>query len=187
MSNSLAETSATAQRLLDAAFTERWPDLRASAQALMDQERSGHVLQPTALVHEAYLRLRQSPDYSADTQTRVVYSSVREMKRTLIESARTRNRRDRVAVKVQAARQQVQPLVPGHSPAEALSNDEALERAIAALANTHPRAVLVMALRMQKMDNRTIAAELNVSVASVERLCALIRRWLLSKQKAATP
>ena len=65
--------------------------LRAIAQQQMNQERAGHTLSATALVHEAYLRLRggRGPD---DRGTPFLFAASEAMRRILIEHARARGR-----------------------------------------------------------------------------------------------
>lgn len=74
-------------RLLPLLYTE----LRRLADSCLRRERPGHTLQPTALVHEAYLRLVQQdqPDYRNRSHFYGVASQV--MRQILVDHARTRN------------------------------------------------------------------------------------------------
>ena len=54
-------TAGISRPILDRAFLKTRSELRGLAQVLMRSERNGHTLQPTAVVHETYLRLLRSP------------------------------------------------------------------------------------------------------------------------------
>jgi RNA polymerase sigma factor (TIGR02999 family) len=66
-------------------------ELRRIADGQLRRERQGHTLQPTALVHEAYVRLMrgQQPDYNNRTHFLAIASQV--MRKILIDHARTKN------------------------------------------------------------------------------------------------
>jgi RNA polymerase sigma factor (sigma-70 family) len=70
--------------------------LRATAQALLSHERAGHTLQPTALVHEAFLRLWRWP-CRIESEEHFYRLSSRAMKQALIDSARGRGGRVRIS------------------------------------------------------------------------------------------
>lgn len=76
---------------------EVYDQLRRIAQAKMNMERSGHTLQATALVHEAYLRLIGPDLSSAPIASRAQFFAAagEAMRRILIEHARARNREKR--------------------------------------------------------------------------------------------
>lgn len=74
------------------AFVAALEQLRAMAQALLAKERAGHTLQATALVNEAFLRLRAvDPAVAADPQY-FLRASAAAMRHVLIDHARGRNR-----------------------------------------------------------------------------------------------
>src|SRR5271157_285862 len=68
-----------------------YPELRKLARSYMRNERPGHTLQPTALVHEAYARLvkQEQPDYHSRAHFMGVAAQV--MRQILIDHARTRD------------------------------------------------------------------------------------------------
>ncbi len=74
-------------RLFDATFAE----LRALARSYMRRERHGHTLQPTALVHEAYLRLFNAENLDYESRTHFGNIAALAMRRVLVEHARSRN------------------------------------------------------------------------------------------------
>lgn len=72
-----------------------YPDLRRLAQRHFLGERPGHVLQPTALVNEAYLRLITHKDQSWENRAHFFGAAGQLMRRILIEHARTVQARKR--------------------------------------------------------------------------------------------
>lgn len=80
-------------------FREVYSELRALAGSYLRKERSAHTLQPTALVHEAYVRLRRSASDSADRR-HFMAQAARAMRQILIESARRRRADKRRGQKV---------------------------------------------------------------------------------------
>lgn len=77
----------------DALATERlfpivYAELRRMAGGLMNQERSSHTLQPTALVNEAYLKLLGGEDRGWDTRAHFFGAAARAMRCILIDYAR---------------------------------------------------------------------------------------------------
>src|SRR5262245_51633572 len=79
-----------------AATNELFPlvyeELRRLAAQHLAAERAGHTLQPTALVHEAYLRLVGQEDLTWQSRAHFFGSAARAIRRILTDHARTRNR-----------------------------------------------------------------------------------------------
>ena len=67
-----------------------YPHLRAMAGERMAFERNGHTLQPTALAHEAWLRMRSSDDASWKNKAHFFGAAAETMRRILIDRARRR-------------------------------------------------------------------------------------------------
>jgi len=74
-----------------ALFAACQTELRAVAAHLMRGERPHHTLQPTALVHEAYLRMFDVDKLPAESRTHFVNIAARVMRQVLVEHARRRN------------------------------------------------------------------------------------------------
>jgi RNA polymerase sigma factor (TIGR02999 family) len=74
------------ERLLDALYAE----LRRIATACLRSERNDHTLQPTALVHEAYLRLASQRDKEWQNRTHFLAVAAQAMRRVLVDCARAR-------------------------------------------------------------------------------------------------
>ena len=83
-----AGDDSAAGRLLPLVYDE----LRRLAGAYFDHERTDHTLQPTALVHEAYLRLVHEPDSRWESRAHFYRVAARAMRRVLVNHARDRRR-----------------------------------------------------------------------------------------------
>ena len=156
-------------------------ELRRLAAYRMAQEAPGHTLQPTALVHEAWLRLvgDQSPQF--ENRAHFFGAAAEAMRRILVESARRKQ-----CLKHGGALQRVDvdevdlPLpMPGD---ELLALDEALDR----LATVDSRAADVVKLCFfVGLTQERAAKELGISLATVERLWSFARAWLFQEMQKA--
>jgi RNA polymerase sigma factor (TIGR02999 family) len=151
-----------------------YEDLRAIARRYLDHERSGHTLQPTALVHEAFLRLFGAEGVQPSDRTHFLSVAAVAMRRILVEHARARaadkrggNER-RVTLDSRAA-------IAGESEVDVLALDEALQR-LAALDERQARVVELRFFGGLSMDE--VAALLGVSKRSAEADWTLARTWL---------
>jgi RNA polymerase sigma-70 factor (ECF subfamily) len=152
----------------DAADHDR---VHAHAERLLLRERSGHTLQPTALVHEACLRLRRVA--GALPARALVAAYVRTMRRVLVDHAR--RRRARLAATGVAAQQCGDPPAP--------TRGRELERCLASLAATAPRLAKVVELRfLRGLPVPAVARALGVTERTVVRDWAdarvRLRHWL---------
>jgi RNA polymerase sigma factor (TIGR02999 family) len=128
-----------AEQLLPLVYDE----LRKLAKQKMAQEEPGQRLQPTALVHEAYIRLvGGGPPSGWDGRGHVFATAAEEMRRILIEAARRRKAEKRGGGRGRADLDEAL-LAGGRSPEELLELDDLLER----LAAANPRAAEVVKLR----------------------------------------
>lgn len=154
-------------------------ELRRLAAYRMSGEAPGHTLQPTALVHEAWLRL--TGDKASGFQNRAHFFSAagEAMRRILVESARRKMRLKRGGQLERVDIDDVDlPLpMPGD---ELLALDEALDR----LATVDARAAEVVKLCFfVGLTQQQAAGEMGISVATVERLWSFARAWLFRKMK----
>jgi len=153
-----------------------YQELRRLAAHKMANEAPGHTLQPTALVHEAWLRL-VTPDEQARFQNRAHFfgAAAEAMRRILVESAR---RKKRLKHGGQLERVDVDAFdIPLPMPDdELLALDEALDR----LATVDTRAAeMVKLCFFVGLTQEEAARELGVSLATAERIWAFARAWLL--------
>ena len=72
-----------------------YSELRGLAEQYLQRERPGHTLQPTALVHEAYLRLVHQPQRTWEHRAHFLAVAAEAMRRVLVDHARTRLRAKR--------------------------------------------------------------------------------------------
>lgn len=148
--------------------------MRILARRQLDQERAGHTLQATALVHEAWLALRaQLPDL--EQEPRRFYGAAAEaMRRILIDHARRRQAQKR------QGRMQRLPL-DAVEVAQTASFEEvaALDEAVTALAVENPRAAEVVRLRFYAgLEEAQAAQALGISARTARREWAFARAWL---------
>lgn len=155
--------------------------LRAIAQHQMNAERKGHTLSATALVHEAYMRLADSPNAPSVSRPQFLYAAAEAMRRILIEHARARGRikRGGGAAKVSLdAIGDVADLACSDSEesGEAIvAFDEAFRR----LEEHDPRMAGVVRLRFYAgLSVAETAAALGVSDRTVNNDWAYARAWL---------
>jgi RNA polymerase sigma-70 factor (ECF subfamily) len=150
-----------------------YADLHRQAVAAMRRENEGHTLQPTALVHEAYLRLvDQRVEWRNRGQFYAIAAQV--MRRILIDHARERHAEKRGAgarpVTLSAVDAQ-----PADEEADVLSLHDALER----LALLDPAQARIVELRyFAGLTIEETAEAVGVSPATVKREWATARAWL---------
>jgi RNA polymerase sigma factor (TIGR02999 family) len=160
-----------AAELLPLVYTE----LRRLAAARMAAEPPDHTLQPTALVHEAYLRLvGPKNDAAWDGRGHFFAAAAEAMRRILIEAARSKGREKRGGVRIRI------PLEEVDLPAPELHEDVvALDSALEKLANSDPQAAELVRLRYFAGVTLAEGARiLGVSPRSADRLWAYARAWL---------
>ena len=163
----------------DAALQQLMPivyeELRRLAHHYMGGERQGHLLQTTALVNEAYLRLVDSSRVKWQNRAHFFAVSAQLMRRVLVDMARSRKYQKRGGDAVQVSLEDV--LVGSR---ERSADLVALDDALNALAATDERASRVVELRFFGGLNIDEAAEaLKVSPETVKRDWNWAKAWLL--------
>ena len=151
-----------------------YDELQSIARQRLSDERSGHTLQATALVHEAYLRLLGSENVAWDGRRHFYAAASEAMRRILVDHARKAK-----SLKRGGGREQVTLFeVPGpfdERPEDLLALDEALNR----LAENDPRAVKIIEHRFfGGLSNEETAQLIEVSTRTVEREWRVARAWL---------
>jgi RNA polymerase sigma factor (TIGR02999 family) len=165
------------ERLLPLVYGE----LRRLAASYMRRERSDHTLQPTALVHEAYLRL---VDQNVDWQNRAHFFGIaaQMMRRILVDHARRRQTAKRDAP-VYRLSQPEGIAGPDRDP-ELLS----LDRALGGLESLDPRQARIVELRFfGGLGVEETAEVVGVSSATVKREWRSARAWLRREIGAPAP
>jgi RNA polymerase sigma-70 factor, ECF subfamily len=158
---------------LDALFAVVYDELRRLARRELARERAGHTLQPTALVHEAYLRLvsQQVADWSGRAYFFGLAASM--MRRILVNHARDRAAQKRGGGAAAVTLSQADGV--GEAPLDVVDLHEALE----ALARLDERQAQVVELKFfGGLEIDEIADAIGVSPATVRRDWTVARLWL---------
>ena len=165
-----------AEQLLPRVYGE----LRRLAARKMAQEKPGQTLQPTALVHEAYLRLvREDQPLPWNGRGHFYMAAAEAMRRILVEHARRRKRLKRGGQLNRRGLNAVEPAVDGINT-DVLDVDAALEK----LACLHPtKAELVRLRYFGGLKLGEAAAVLGVSGATADRHWRYARAWLARELK----
>ena len=151
-----------------------YDELRRLAGSYLRQERVGHTLQPTALVHEAYLRLISQQQVDWRNRAQFLGLAAIVMRRVLVNHARDRAAAKRGGGLVPESLSIVGD-VPAQAPLDVLALDQALDR----LAAIDARKSRVVELRFfGGLTAEETAEAVGVSVASVERDWTFARAWL---------
>ena len=164
-----------AERLLELLYDE----LRRLAASKMGREGPGQTLQPTALVHEAWLRLVSSQNPKFENRAHFFSAAAEAMRRILIERAR-RKLRIRHGGCLERVDLEGQDLAAPAEDEQLLAVHEALDN----LAKDHPRQAEVVKLRyFVGMTNEETAEVLGVSIATVKNYWTFARTWIFNEIK----
>lgn len=162
-----------AQKLMPLVYDE----LRAVARKFLRAERAGHTLQPTALVHEVYLRMVDQTRVDWQGRTHFFAVGANVMRRILIDHVRTRSRVKRGGAWRRLA---LEDSVLGEKTSEVdfLELNEALE----ALAELDPQQAAIVELRFfGGLTVEEVAPLLGVSKRKVEGEWTHAKAWLKSR------
>jgi RNA polymerase sigma factor (TIGR02999 family) len=162
-----------------------YAELRRQARLALRREGDGHTLQPTALVHEAWLRLGDQHDARWESRTQFFAIAAQTMRRVLLDHARARRaaKRGGGGVQITLGGADEGGAVRGARAADDSSLDAvdviALDDALARLAELDPQKARLVDLRYFAGLSIPEAAEvLGVSTATVGREWAVARMWL---------
>ena len=170
----LEEVEAGHDGAFDQLLAEVYPALREMARAKLRDQRDGHTLNPTGLVHEAYLRLVRYPDVRWKGRAHFFGAAAQTMRRVLVDHARKKTAAKREGEHVGLTG--VGAGTGGDVPLdEVLAIDDALGR----LAAERPRWVRVVECRyFAGLTLDETAEALGVSHATVSNDWRLARAWL---------
>ncbi len=156
-----------------------YEELRRLAAQKLSQEKPGQTLQPTALVHEAWLRLVRQEDRQWADRKHFFFAAAVAMRRILIENARRKARLKRGGLLERVEFQETVLSSPAKSE-ELLSLDEALER----FARQEPEAARLVELRyFVGLGHQEAAEVLGISRRVADGLWAYARAWLLAEMR----
>jgi RNA polymerase sigma-70 factor, ECF subfamily len=168
------------QAALDELTPMVYGELRRMAAQVMDRENPGNSLQPTALVHEAYLRLVHVGDVGWQDRTHFFAVSARMMRRIMVDSARARATGKRGGGTIRIKLDESLDTIGERAP-ELVALDDALE----ALARFDVRKARVVEMRFfGGLSVEETAVVLRISDESVKRDWKLARAWLMREMGA---
>jgi RNA polymerase sigma factor (TIGR02999 family) len=159
-----------------------WPlvyeELRRLAAQQMASEKPGQTLQPTALVHEAFLRLVGTDrGQSWNNRGHFLAAAAEAMRHILVDNARRKQRTKHGGGRQRVILEETVPAPPGDTD-ELLALDEALTR----LAGADQQAAALVQLRyFGGLSMEDAAQTLGISRASAYRLWTFARAWLLQE------
>jgi len=162
-----------ASRLLPLVYDE----LRKLAACKMANEAPGQTLQPTALVHEAWLRLGGAQDQAWESRAHFFGAAAEAMRRILIENARRKKALRHGAGQAQLDVQELEIAAPAADD-QMLAIDEALNK-LATL--DKEKAELVKLRFFVGMTIEEAAAVLGISEATAKRWWIYTRAWLYAE------
>ena len=152
-------------------------ELRRMAAHQMAREPSGHTLQPTALVHEAWLKLVDAPLRSWQNRAHFFGAAAEAMRRILIDRAKSRNRQRRGSGAEHVNVDDIEIASPAPDD-QLLALNEALDR----LAQLEPRQAELVKLRyFVGMTIGEAAVILGISESTAKRWWAFARAWLFNE------
>ena len=158
-----------------------YEEMRRLAGGYLQNESSGHTLQPTALAHEAYLRLLDQRQVTWQNRAHFMGLAAQAMRRILTDHARRRDAQKRGGGAVHVALSDL--AVSGEEPSAAADplgvSAQDLDAALGRLEALDPRQAKVVELRFfTGLTIEEVAEVLVVSPATVKRDWTLARAWL---------
>jgi RNA polymerase sigma factor (TIGR02999 family) len=168
-----AGDSQASEQLLPLVYNE----LRRLAAARMSQEAAGHTLQPTALVHEAWLRLAGGQKQSWENRAHFFGAAAEAMRRILIERARRKSRLKRGSGQALLD-------IAGFDVIAAMPDDKVLlvDEALDQLKLEDPEKAKIVLLKFfAGMTNEQAAEIMNVNERTVRRQWEFAKAWLFDR------
>jgi RNA polymerase sigma-70 factor (ECF subfamily) len=159
---------------LDAVWPQVYDELRRLARRSMRGQRQEHTLEPTALVHEAYLKLSRSPGLDASDRAKFLGLAARAMRQILVDHARGKvaGKRGSGSIRVELAEEAGAATPPA---VDLLALHQALER----LGALDERKVRIMEMRyLAGLTVEEVAEVLGLSAPTVKRDAAMAKAWL---------
>ena len=158
-----------------------YDELRAVARRYLRRERPGHSLQPTELVHEAFLRLDRARDLQCKGRTHFLALAATQMRRILVEHARALARQKRGG----APRRVTIPENLCDTPRRLL-DVIAVDQALCRLESMSPRQSQVAEMRLfAGLEVAEIASHFGVSDRTIKKDWRVARAWLLNELGAS--
>jgi RNA polymerase sigma factor (TIGR02999 family) len=165
----------------DRIISALYPELQRIAARFLGNERSGHTLDPQALLHEGWLRLAASDPIAYQNRAHFLALAAQTMRRVLIDHARGRHREKRGGHQQQLSLTAIEGWNPVAYDEDLLDLDRALDD----LTRADHRAARVVELRFfGGLLEEDVADVLGVSVITVKRDWKVARAWLMHRMSA---
>jgi len=162
----------------DRCFDRFYSELRALAGYHLARERTDHTLQPTALAHEAYMRMSRQADVVDVDRVKFLSVASEMIRRILVDHARHRNTTKRGGKRQRFALDEIRVVESGEEPVDTLDLDSALNE----LATLNPRQARVVELRFfAGLSVAETAAALEISEGSAKGDWRFARAWLRAR------
>lgn len=179
VNQSAAGDRAASERL----FVLLYDDFRRLAGLYLKDEGCGHTLQPTALVHEAFLRMIDQTRVEWHGRTHFFAIGAQAMRRILVDHARRRRRLKRGGGRVRITLNERLAVSPARDE-DLLAVDDALKK----LAEVDPRQATIVELRFfGGLSVEEVAEVLGASKRTVEAEWTMVRAWLRRELSEDTP
>lgn len=173
MDDDVREPDHAAEPVPPGADAQVYADLREAASRLMRKERADHTLSPTALVHEAFMRLGDGGDDGPSDRATYVRYAVRVMRQVLVDHARRRGALKRGRTRV--------PLGDPEAPAGSVDVIE-LDDLLDELGKLDDRRARVAELRIfGGLGNGACAEHLGIARSTAAADWAVARAWLAAR------
>jgi RNA polymerase sigma factor (TIGR02999 family) len=154
-------------------------ELHRLAKRFMGGERQGHLLQPTALVNEAWLRLIDWQNVQWQNRAHFFGLAAQIMRHILVDFARSQNRQKRGGEEIRVSLSEAAG-IPSERSAELVALDDALQE----LEKLAPRQARVVELRFfAGLSDEESAEALKVSIGTIRRDWSLAEAWLFRELK----
>lgn len=165
---------------MDRLFEQVYSDLKVIARSRLENQRSGHTLNTTGLVHEAYLKMIKYQDVDWQGKTHFFGAAAQTMRRILIDYARSKRAQKRNGLKVNLSLAEDSLNM---SFEQLLELDEILDR----LAEIRPRWVKIIECRyFAGLTIKETAEVVKVSHTTVTSEWRLARAWLKRELNTAS-
>jgi RNA polymerase sigma factor (TIGR02999 family) len=154
-------------------------ELRRIAKHYMAGEKDGHLLQPTALVNEAYVRLIDWKNVEWKNRAHFFGMAAQIMRRVLVDFARAKGTQKRGGENLQVTLSAAEDVTPPRN-ADLVALDDALKR----LAELNDRQAKVVEMRFfGGLNAKETAEALDISIATVRRDWSMAEAWLYRELK----
>lgn len=171
----ILDDTSSGTRSVDEAVAMVYGELRAVASLHLQNERPGHTLQPTALVHEAYLRLAGQSGLRWESRAHFIHIAANQIRRILVEHARKRRRLKRGGDQVRVTLSDT----PHEDPSfDMMDLNDALDR----LDEKSTRDRQIVELKyFGGLTEAEIASVLGIGERTVRRRWLFARTWLFKQ------